>query len=153
MSDERTPLQIADAENTYSAIMEMVKEFPDYENWIDPEDEDAVIWNGISEGTGIGIFPLQGAYYIKRYVSGSYVAQLPFQIQFKCAPTSNQGRMECQTLLNDLARWMEENSMKVKDEHISFESINRTSPVFGANQDVENTIYAVNMQLRFQFKK
>nr|DAY81020.1 MAG TPA: Minor capsid protein from bacteriophage [Caudoviricetes sp.] len=153
MSEDRIPLKIADAENAYIGILELVQQYPQYGDLVDPNREDAVVWNGLTEDTCIGIFPLQGAYYIKKYVSGSYIAQMPFQMAFKCAPTSNRGSIECQNMLDDLAKWMEQNAFTVTDKHFALESIARTSPVIGDGRDTQNTTYAVNMQLRFSYRR
>lgn len=153
MSEERIPLDTIDAENAYAGILSMVQAYPGYGDLVDPSQEDAVTWNGIAEQTGIGIFHLQGAYYIKRYVDGSYVAQMPLQIAFKSAPTSNRGSIECQNMLDDLAKWMEQHYFMMQDEHFTFESIKRTSPVIGYSRDMQNTAYAINMQFKFSYRR
>ena len=153
MSEERIPLDTIDAEKAYAGILSMVQAYPGYGDLVDPAQEDAVIWNGIAEQTGIGIFPLLGAYYIKRYVDGSYVAQMPLQIAFKSAPTSNRGSIECQKMLDDLAKWMEQHYFMMQDEHFTFEAIKRTSPVIGYSRDMQNTAYAINMQFKFSYRR
>jgi hypothetical protein len=82
MSDN-TPLAISDAESVYNAVYQMLKEFTGY-----PEDftadSETIKWGSLAkEGSCIGLFPMQGAFYLNQYVSGSYVAQFPFQLAYK----------------------------------------------------------------------
>ena len=96
---------------------------------------------------------MQGAVYLKKYVSGSYVAQMPFQMMYKCSPTTNKASIEAQEMLNSLAAWMEESGIEFKDQHLTLQSIARTSPVYGSGQDEKAAMYAVNMQLKYFYKK
>ena len=116
-------------------------------------DNSTVKWNNLNDGTSIGIFPLQGAIYLKKYISGSYVAQMPFQMIYKSSPTTNKASIDAQEMLNSLAAWMEESGIEFKDPHLTLEAITRTSPVFGGNQNEKTVTYAVNMQLKYFYKK
>ena len=78
---------------------------------------------------------------------------MPFQMVYKCAPTTNKSSIEAQDMLNSLAAWMEESGIEFKDPHLTLQSIARTSPVFGSEQDDKTVMYAVNMQLKYFYKK
>lgn len=150
--EEPEKLTIRDAENAQKAVLALVLQYPSFPRMF-KADNSTVKWNNLNDGTSIGIFPLQGAIYLKKYVSGNYVAQMPFQIIYKCSPTTNKASMDAQEMLNDLAAWMEESGIEFKDPHLTLEAIARTSPVFGGNQNEKTVTYAVNMQLKYFYKK
>lgn len=150
--EEPEKLTIRDAENAQKAILALVLQYPSFPRTF-KADNSTVKWNNLNDGTSIGIFPLQGAIYLKKYVSGSYVAQMPFQMIYKCSPTTNKASIDAQEMLNSLAAWMEESGIEFKDPHLTLESIIRTSPVFSSGQNEKVVMYAVNMQLKYFYKK
>lgn len=152
MSEQTEKMTIKDAENAARGILSLVMKYPDYPKEF-KADNTTVKWNSINAERSIGVFPLQGAVYLRKYVSGSYVAQLPFQLAYKCSPTTNKATIEAQELLSNLSRWMEDCGMSFKDSHLTFESLNRTSLVYGYHRDEKIVGYAVNMQLKFVYKK
>lgn len=149
---EPEKLTIRDAENAGKGLLALVMAYPDYPKGF-KADNSTVKWNSINEDRSIGVFPIQGAVYLKKYVSGNYVAQMPFQIIYKCSPTTNKASIDAQEMLNSLAAWMEESGIEFKDLHLTLETITRTSPVFGSGQDDKTVMYAVNMQLKYFYKK
>ena len=149
---EPEKLTIKDAESAQSAILSLVLKYPDFPSSF-KADNSTVKWNSINDGTSIGIYPLQGAIYLKKYISGSYTAQMPFQIVFRSSPTTNKASVDAQKVLENLGKWLEESGIEFKDQHMNLESINRTSPVFSSGQNEKKTDYAVNMQLKYFYKK
>ena len=149
---EAEKLTIKDAENAGKGLLALVMAYPNYPRGF-RGDNSTIKWNSINADRSIGLFPMQGAVYLEKYVSGSYVAQLPFQMIYKCSPTTNKASLEAQDMLNDLAAWMEESGIEFKDPHLTLESIARTSPVFGGGQNEKSVMYAVNMQLKYFYKK
>lgn len=149
---ETEHLTISDAENAASAVLALVMKYPEFPDTF-KADHRSVIWNGLKDTTSIGIFPLQGASYLKKYVSGSYTAQMPFQIIFRSSPTTNKGAIDAQLVLESLAKWMEEAGIEFKDQYMKLESISRTSVVYTVEQDTTQIGYGVNMQLKYFYKK
>lgn len=149
---EPEKLTVRDAENAQKGILALVLAYPGFPKLF-KADNSTVKWNSINTDRSVGLFPMQGAVYLEKYVSGSYVAQMPFQMVYKCSPTTNKASMEAQEMLNDLAAWMEESGIEFKDPHLTLQAITRTSPVFGGGQDEQNVMYAVNMQLKYFYKK
>ena len=145
-------LTVGDAENAASAVLALVMKYPAF-----PEafkaDHKSVLWNNLNDTTSIGIFPLQGASYIKKYVSGNYTAQMPFQIIFRSSPTSNKSSLDAQATLEELAKWLEGAGIEFKDLHMRLENISRTSVVYTVEKDTEQIDYGVNMQLKYFYKK
>lgn len=148
---EAQPLSITDAESAYKALLDMVIKYPSFPSGFTANNT-TVRWNMTSSNTCIGLFPLQGAVYLKKYISGSYVAQLPFEIIYKTSTTTNKATVAVQDFLAELGRWMEECSIEFNNG-VKFESITRTTPVFIAAQDEKYTEYAVNLQLNYSYKK
>ena len=149
---EPEKLTIRDAENAQKGILALALAYPDYPNLF-KADNTTIRWNSIKTDRSIGLFPIQGAVYLKKYVSGSYVAQMPFQILYKCSPTTNRASIEAQEMLNNLAAWMEESGIEFKDPHLTLQSITRTSPVYSGEQDEKTVVYAINIQLKYFYKK
>ena len=145
-------MTVKDVENSQKGILALILAYPGYPQGF-KADNTTVKWNSIGEERSIGVFPMQGARYTKKYVDGSYVAQIPLQIEYKSSPTSNKANIEAQELLGNLTEWMEESGMEYKDPHFVFEAIERTSPLFGGEQNEKNVIYAVNMVMKYFYKK
>lgn len=109
-------------------------------------------WNSISVDTSIGIYPLSGARYIKKYVSGSYTAQMPFQIVYRSSPTSNKTSIDAQMVLENLSKWLEDTGIEFADPHMTLQEITRTSVVLPIMRDEKQMGYGVNMQLIYFLK-
>lgn len=152
MNNNTEPLSITDAESVSEAILKMVMSFGEYPETFEPSHEN-IKWNSINKDTSIGLFPMPGGIYQKKYVNGSYVAQFPLMIVYKSSPMTNPGTMGSQELLEKLAAWMETCSVSFRDDNIKFESLTRTSPVYGSGQTVTDQEYAVTMQLRYFYRK
>lgn len=150
--DEKEKLTIRDAENAQRAIHELILKYPDFPKTFKANNT-TVKWDNIATETSIGIFTLQGARYLKRYVSGSYTAQIPFQIVFRSSPSTNKDTINAQTLIDGLGEWLENVWIDFKDEHMKLENISRTSPSFLIAQNEKVSDYAVNMNLRYYYKK
>lgn len=150
---DKQEISIRDQENCYKAILALVLGFSGFPTWFTPNNL-TVRWGAMSEGTAIGLYPLQGSYYISRFVNGSYKALFPFSIYFRCNYNqTNKEIIEAQTVLENLSRSLEESEITFADEHLTIQSITRQSPVFIAEQDEKYTIFGVNVNLRFNYTK
>lgn len=151
--EEIEHLTVGDAENAASAVLALVLQYPNFPKTFKANNR-TVRWNTTSDdSTSIGIFPLQGAQYIKKYVSGSYTAQFPYQIIFRSSPTTNKTSIDAQIVLDDLAKWLEGAGVEFKDVHMQLEAISRTSVVCPVYQDTKQVGYGVSMQLKYFYKK
>ena len=150
--NEKETMKIEDSESAQKAILSLVMKYPSFPKAF-MADNSSVKWNGIEDKTSIGIFPLQGAIYLKKYVSGSYTAQIPFQIVFRSSPTTNKGNIDAQTVLEGLAKWLERSGIEFKDQNMKLEGIFRTSNVFSSKQDENKVDYGINMQIKYFYKK
>ena len=124
---EPEKLTIRDAENAQKGILALALAYPDYPKLF-KADNTTIRWNSIKADRSIGLFPIQGAVYLKKSI-------------------------EAQEMLNNLAAWMEESGIEFKDPHLALQSITRTSPVYGGEQDEKTVVYAINIQLKYFYKK
>lgn len=145
-------LAIQDAESAQKAILSLILKYPDFPKTFKANNK-TVRWNNTDMDSGIGIFTLNGARYIKKYVSGSYEAQVPFQIIYTSSPTTNTANIDSQMVLENLGRWLENAGIGFKDSNMSLETIRRTSVVFPVKRDEEQVSYGVNMQLIYFYRK
>ena len=68
---EQEKLTIKDAESAGKGLLALVMAYPEYPRGFKADNAN-VRWSSINEGRSIGVFPLQGAVYLKKYISGSY---------------------------------------------------------------------------------
>lgn len=144
---KQNPISIKDATNIQNAIVSIVMK---YENFPFKPTQANVLWNNLATGRGIGLFPLQGAVYQKKYVSGLYTALYPFRIVYRSAPKSNEETIDSQNVLVDLSEWMEECDISI--DSISIDKIERTSNVFPIGQTEKDQEYAINMAITYTSK-
>lgn len=146
------PLDITSAESAQKAILELLIKYSNY-----PTDFTAtnsnVKWGGTTTGQSIGLIPLQGAIYLKKYISGSYTAQLPFMIVYQSAPTTNKASIANDVLLENISKWLCECGIDFVDSRLKLEKIERISPVYPYNIDEKMQAVAVQMQLKYSFIK
>ena len=151
--EEVEHLTVRDAENAASAVLALVLQYPNFPKTFKANNK-TVRWNTTSDDTtSIGIFPLQGAKYIKKYISGSYTAQFPYQIIFRSSPTTNKASIDAQTVLERLSEWLESAVVEFNDDHMQLEAIGRTSVAYPVYQDTKQVGYGVNMQLKYFYNK
>lgn len=140
------PMTIDRQETAGLAVFNLIAEYPEL-----PFDKNAktLQWQGLGTEEGIGVFVTQGAYYLKKYISGSYVGITPLRIVYKTNPTSNKGRATADKFLNELVQWLSTCTADFEDEHITLEKIERTSPVVLMGTDesgFEQYVCSLNVQ-------
>lgn len=145
------PLSIQAQEDAANAVLELILQYPDYPSDF-TADNRTILYNMIGEDQSFGIFPMQGAIYIKKYVSGTFVGQFPFEIVYKSSPTRNATMLDAQKLLNNIGAWLEKCNIAFSDTRITQEEIVRTSPVFPVSQSEKETELGITLQFRYQFK-
>lgn len=144
-------LTYSDMEGISEAILKMVADFPDLPF---AANSKTIQWQSLAATEGIGIFTTSGAVYIRKYISGSYVAQMPFQLLYRCTPTTNRARMSSQEFVEALAKYLENCTATFKDEHLEMQSIERTSAVLKREADNDgNETYMVALNCKYYFKK
>lgn len=146
------PMTISDQESASKAILGLLIQYPDYPDGFEGNHK-TVLYNSIGEEQSIGIFPLQGAIYLKKYVSGSYVGQVPFEVVYKSSPTKNASMLKAQELLENIGKWLESCNIAFSDSRIVLQSLVRTSPVFSVAQNEKETQLGQTYRLTYSFTK
>lgn len=148
---EHEPLIIEDVENISEAILYLIAKYPELPFVANAK---TIQWQNINENEGIGIYTMQGAIYLERYISGSYVGQCPIRINYKCNPTTNADRIDGQELVSDISKWLESCSAKFTDSHITIEKIERTSPSYKIQADESGSeTYTCSIRVKYFYKK
>ncbi len=151
MEDKIETLSVKDMNTISEAVLNLVFYYPDFPFKATAKN---IQWQCLGDSEGIGLFTLQGARYLSRYVSGSYSAQFPFRIVYKCSPNSNKLRLEKQTLVENLSTWLENCSAELKDTQIQIEKIEQTSNVYKLDADKDGyEQYTCSMNLKYFYKK
>ncbi len=146
-----TPLSLIDVETISEAVLLMVKQYP---NLPFTASASNVLWQSFATTESIGIYTAPGAIYLRKYISGSYVAQFPFMVIYKVTATNSKSRINKQTSMENLSAWLTECTATFKDEHITLEKIERTSPVIKIEKDADGfEQYRFTMNLTYQFTK
>ena len=109
-----------------------------------------IYWQYMDNTECIGAYTMAGAVYLKKYITGSFLAQFPFCIQYKCKPSSNDARIKKQSVLDSLGSWLETTELPALTDNRTIESIGRTGTTFLAGNDTSgNEIYQCNFNLKY----
>ena len=106
MDEKPKIMLVSDAETAQRAILDMINSYPDFPPGFKPSNS-TILWNSIKDTQSIGVFPAQDPVYLKKYVSGSYVGQMTFQIVYKSNPTTNKDNIAASNLLENIAKFLE----------------------------------------------
>ena len=145
-------LSITDAESIQNAILQLVMTYPEYPESFEPSYE-TIKWNGVNQDASIGLFPLPGAVYLKRYIYGGYKAQFYFAIRYRSSPQSANASINSQMLVENIAKWLEKCAINFNDGKTTIESITRTSQVYSPEQDDKNQDNIINMRVIYEYEE
>ncbi len=108
----------------------------------------------LTKESGIGLFPMQGAIYKSKYISGSYVGLFPFRVVYKCQPTSNKARITAQELVDGLAEYLKGYTGQLRnDEHISVQQFAKVSPTYQLEATADGyEQFTCEMQVEYYYK-
>lgn len=148
---EREKLKLKDCKSAQNAVLEAVRRYGCFPAGFRP-GRGNVKWNSIGSEQSVGIFPLQGAVYIKKYISGTFKAQMPFQIMYKSFPTNSSAAMNAQTMLEGLAGFLEGCDVEFENDGMEMESMEQTSVVYKVDENEEYQVCAVNMKMVYVCK-
>ena len=128
------PLTISDQDGIPEAVLTLISR---WEGLPFKPNGNNVCWNSHDFDKGIGCFPTAGAVYLRKWVSGAFVGQIPFAIQYRVKPTTNKGRIDSQKVLESLCEWLEDCGATLKDPRFTIDAIERTSNAIklGAYED------------------
>lgn len=145
---ERESLTIKDAENAQNAILSLIMNYPNFPKSFEASNE-TIKWGDISPKLSIGLFPLQGAAYLEKYVDGTYLGQMPVQIILNASPTTNKAGIDAQVLLSDMGKWLEKCDISFQKTNIWLEGIERTSTVYQVKIDEKTNGFGMNINMKY----
>lgn len=97
-----TPLSSSEYKRVGALIYDRVCTYPHL------PAECEVDYQGINGINHVGFLTVPGGKITKKYVTGAYEAQLPFEILLKTMPTDNNLSFEAESLVDDIADWLEQ---------------------------------------------
>lgn len=150
MAEEKKKLSIEEQESIAEAVLRIVAAYPDFPKTITAKK---INLDDLKDAESIGIFPVTGAVVLKQYVSGSFEAQFPFTLCYKCTPTTNAAVVSKRNVLDGLAKWLEEIEYPALTDGRDIQKIERTTTTVLAGKDESgNSIFQCGCKLRY-FKK
>lgn len=152
MSEQLEVLSISEQQTVSEALLRMVAEYDGFPATVTDKQ---IYWQSMDKDKEcVGIFTMPGAVYLKKYVSGSFEAQFPFSIMYKCKPGNNSSRIGKQNMLDSLGAWLESGIVYPDmSDNRTIQSITRTGTSFlVGNDEAGNNIYKCNFNLKY-FKK
>lgn len=150
MVEEKQKLSVDEQGSIAQAVLQLVKSYPDFPKTITAKK---ILMDDIKGSEDIGIFPTSGAVVLKKYVSGSFEAQFPFVIDYKCAPTANDAFIKKRSILDNLAKWLENAEYPALSDGRRIQSIERTTTTASAGKTPDgNSVFRCGFTLKY-FKK
>ncbi len=100
----------------------------------------------------IGILTLPGAKYVKKYVSGSFVAQVSFQIAYKSSPTNNKGRIDAQAVVDNIMEDIEKLPSLSGGRKITKITASSSFATVDEVSGDKQTVFVANAEMRYEKK-
>lgn len=151
MEKERQRLDIEEQNSIAEAVLRIVAGYPDFPKNI---TEDKVRLDSVNKPEEIGVIPTSGAVITKQYISGSFEAQFPFVVCYKCTPTTNQAVIEKRTILENLCKWMKSMQYPALSEGREILKIEQTTNVVKTEEEKGGTsIFQCGCRLKYLKKK
>ena len=79
----------------------------------------------LNERKGLALSVIQGAYKTKRYIDGTYEAQLQFKIIYRDIPDGESARLDMDEVLNEYGSWAEIATPPILGDNINFKRLRR----------------------------
>ena len=124
MAEEKATLSIEEQQSISETILRIVASYTDFPKTV---TQKKILLDDLKDAESIGIFLTSGAVVLKKYISGSFEAQVPFVICYKCTPTTNAAVISKREVLDGLGQWMEEMEYPSLSDGRKIKSINRTT--------------------------
>lgn len=114
----------------------------------------------------IGVFPLQGSVYLRRYISGAFVGQYLFMLRYRVRPGGDESKIIAADALDQIGRWIEGAAVTVNNteyqlseypgltEGRTIDSIERQTNAFLAALTEDGTAdYQINLKVTYSRKR
>lgn len=152
MSDNNNmPLDASEANTIRAAVSDAIEKMPGMEKYYAKNKKYCEI-NTLSDvEKGIGLFDLQGAKYIARYIDGSFMAQYPFSILLKSKCTSDKQNLIMTDFMDRLGVFLEEQVIDLSGGR-NIIDITQTISTF-ENSRSENNIVTLQANFLLKYRK
>lgn len=103
----------------------------------------------------LSLSSLSGAPKLKEDVTGDYTGEFPFAIFLRAIPEDNSDRFDCEQLLTELAKYLEDNYEEIKlTDGREIEEIKQSTTAALVNRAQDGTVdYQVILLLRYNAKQ
>lgn len=101
MSEEVELLSKTEYNTVGEALLNLIASCPYIPDGITPQ------YQSIKTDESIGVFTLPGAKYLKWDITGGFTAQVNFQVAYKSFPSNNGGRIDSQSVVDNIMDWLE----------------------------------------------
>ena len=147
---KKKTLSIDEQESIAKALLLLVVS---YENFPRCITEKKIYLDDLKDTECIGIYPAAGAVVLKQYISGSFEAQFPFTLYYKCNPTMNAETISKREVLDSLTKWLSTTEYPLLTDGRNIRRIERTTPtILIGKEDNGYTIFQCGCTLKY-FKK
>lgn len=100
MAESKGYVSQAETDNVSRSVLSWINRYPEKPvRLIEFEDLEA-------GKPSMALSTIQGAYKIKTYIYGGYLAQYQFKIVYRVQPSSNNDRLAADEVLNNLGDWL-----------------------------------------------
>lgn len=150
MAENKEVLSVEEQESIAAAVLALVKAYTGFPKTI---TEKQIHIDELKSAVCIGIFPTVGAEVTKRYLSGSFEAQFPFDICYKCNPTTNDAVIDARGILDGLVKWFEGTRYPALSDGTEIQKINRTTTaVLAGKTEDGSAVFKCSCTLKY-FKR
>ena len=150
MTENKETLSVKEQESISAAVLALVKSYETFPKTITSKQ---IHIDELKSAVCIGIFPTTGAVVTKRYISGAFEAQFPFDLLYKCNPTTNDAVIEARKVVDDLAKWLEDTQYPGLTDGTEIQSIHRvTTAALAGKTENGASVFKCSCTLKY-FKK
>lgn len=102
MNDKIELLSVTEYSTVDEALLELVRQYPK-QSGLKTE------YDALGTDKSLAVF-MNGGRYKKKYVSGSFIAEVNFSIAYKSHPKSSEQRLDRQEFVGEIVKWLENTS-------------------------------------------
>lgn len=136
-NNNATPLSNSEYKKVGAAVYDRVCDYPNL-------PANAVVDYQALNGIGhLGVMSVPGGKYRKRYITGGFEAEYPFQILYKTSPTENSLSFNAESLIDDLADWLEQRPYPTLTDDRVVERISMDSTTYISTADNDGSVVYV----------
>lgn len=150
MAEEKEVLSIEEQESIAAAVLALVKCYREFPKTV---TEKQIHIDELKSEVCMGIFPTAGAVVTKRYLSGNFEAQFPFDICYKCNPTTDSAVLDARRVLEGLAKWLESTTYPRLSDGTEIQKVSRVTTAILAGKTKDGAaVFKCSCTLKY-FKK